>query len=326
MKAPLLQTKGLCKDYLLPRQRLTSPGPRLRAVIDVSVTLEAGQSLGIVGESGCGKSTLARLVTALDRPTAGSVHFDGEDLFALAPEALRRLRRRFQMVFQDPYGSLDPRHRIGRSIAEPLTTLEAPGSRAETNERVAGVLEDVGLKASDASRYPHEFSGGQRQRIAIARAIITHPGLVVADEAVSALDVSVQAQVLNLFLDLQERQGLTYLFISHDLAVVRHIAQQVCVMYRGRVVESGPTATVFTQPAHPYSRALLDAVPHPDPARRRRGGKRAAPAQILDDPLTLPLGCAYASRCPRALPRCREAVPELTAAAPGQRVACFNPL
>ncbi len=323
MSPSLVETRQLSKDYLLPRVSLMAPPPRLKAVIEVSLTLEAGRSLAVVGESGCGKSTLARLVTALDRPTAGSIHFDGQDLTILPSAKLRRLRRRFQMVFQDPYGSLDPRHRVGRSIAEPLRALETDLNRAEADERVAEALEDVGLQPGDVGRYPHEFSGGQRQRIAIARAIITRPSLVVADEAVSALDVSVQAQVLNLFLDLQDRHGLTYLFISHDLAVVRHIAQEVAVMYRGRVVEFGPTARVFARPAHPYTRSLLDAVPLPDPARRRRGGK--AQVQVPDNALSPPPGCAFAPRCTRAGARCRESVPPLEAA-DGRQVACFNPL
>ncbi len=324
MSQALVETRALSKDYLLPRQRLSEPRPRLRALIEVSMRLQAGRSLGVVGESGCGKSTLARLVTALDRPSAGEILFDGEDLFQLPEPRLRRLRRRFQMVFQDPYGSLDPRHRIGRSIAEPLRALESERGQEEIETRVEAVLNEVGLKPKDAGRYPHEFSGGQRQRIAIARAIVTRPSLVVADEAVSALDVSVQAQVLNLFLDLQQSHGLTYLFISHDLAVVRHIAQAVAVMYRGRVVERGPTAKVFAKPAHPYTRSLLDAVPLPDPKRRRRGGQ--AEVQALDNPLYPPPGCAFAPRCARVSSTCKEAVPQLTAFRDEQEVACFHPL
>ncbi len=324
MSTALIETRDLSKDYLLPRQRLREARPRLRALIEVSLTLKPGRSLGIVGESGCGKSTLARLVTALDRPSGGQVLFDGEDLFALSEPKLRRLRRRFQMVFQDPYGSLDPRHRIGRSIAEPLRALEGGAERQAVDERVAAALDEVGLKPGDVDRYPHEFSGGQRQRIAIARAIVTRPSLVVADEAVSALDVSVQAQILNLFLDLQQSHGLTYLFISHDLAVVRHIAQEVAVMYRGRVVESGPTAEVFAKPLHPYTQSLLDAVPLPDPARRRRGGR--AQVQVLDNPLSPPPGCPYAPRCKHASAACRERVPDLLPARDAQQVACFHPL
>ncbi|MEQ8651157.1 MAG: ATP-binding cassette domain-containing protein [Kiloniellales bacterium] len=324
MTQPLVETRALSKDYLLPRERLSEPRPRLQALIEVSLSLTAGRSLGVVGESGCGKSTLARLVTALDRPSAGQVLFDGADLFQLADAKLRRLRRRFQMVFQDPYGSLDPRHRVGRSIAEPLRALESGIDRAETDARIAAALDEVGLKPGDSGRYPHEFSGGQRQRIAIARAIVTRPSLVVADEAVSALDVSVQAQILNLFLDLQQSHGLTYLFISHDLAVVRHIAQEVAVMYRGRVVESGPTAAVFAKPAHPYTRSLLDAVPLPDPARRRRGGR--AQVQVLDNPLKPPPGCAFAPRCALATAVCKEQVPELEALDGAQQTACFHPL
>lgn len=323
MSQALVETRALSKDYLLPRERLREARPRLRALIEVSLSLTAGRSLGVVGESGCGKSTLARLVTALDRPSGGQVFFDGADLFALGDAKLRRLRRRFQMVFQDPYGSLDPRHRIGRSIAEPLHALKGGIERAAAEERIAAALDEVGLKPGDAGRYPHEFSGGQRQRIAIARAIVTRPSLVVADEAVSALDVSVQAQILNLFLDLQQSHGLTYLFISHDLAVVRHIAQEVAVMYRGRVVESGPTAGVFAKPAHPYTRSLLDAVPLPDPSRRRRGGR--AQVQVLDNPLKPPPGCAFAPRCAHASAICKEAVPELTTR-DGVQAACFHPL
>ncbi len=322
--APLIEVRDLSKDYLLPRRRFSQPRPRLRALIEVSLSLGPGLSLGIVGESGCGKSTLARLVTALDRPSGGQVLFEGQDLFALPEVQLRPLRRRFQMVFQDPYGSLDPRHSVGRSIAEPLHALEQRPDRRAAAERVAAALNEVGLKPADAGRYPHEFSGGQRQRIAIARAIVTRPSLVVADEAVSALDVSVQAQILNLFLDLQDSQGLAYLFISHDLAVVRHVAQEVAVMYRGRVVEQGPTAAVFARPAHPYTRSLLDAVPLPDPARRRRGGQ--VQVQVPDNPLQPPPGCAYAPRCRLATSRCREAPPALTPLRDGQSAACFHPL
>ncbi|MBC6405732.1 MAG: ATP-binding cassette domain-containing protein [Rhodospirillales bacterium] len=324
MTQALLETRGLGKDYLLPRRRLTQPRPRISALIDVSLRLEPGRSLGIVGESGCGKSTLARIATALDSPSCGQLLFDGEDLFALSPAQLRRRRRHFQMVFQDPYGSLDPHHRVGRSIAEPLRSLESGAGAGEIRERVAAVLRQVGLKPGDAQRYPHEFSGGQRQRIAIARAIVTRPALVVADEAVSALDVSVQAQVLNLFLDLQQNHGLTYLFISHDLAVVRYIAQEVAVIYRGRVVERGPTAAVFAHPRHPYTKSLLEAVPLPDPARRRRG--RKCQVQVLDNPLKLPKGCVYAARCAQARDACRSAIPQLLEGEPGRAVACHHPM
>ncbi len=257
---PLLAVEGLAKRYRLPRRHLLAPAPEVQALAGVSFTLAAGRSLGVVGESGSGKSTLARLVMALEPPSAGRVLLDGEDLHSLAPAALRAARRKLQMVFQDPFGSLDPRRRIGRTVAEPLAVLHG-ASRAEQRERAAEALEAVGLRAADAEKYPHEFSGGQRQRIAIARALITRPRLIVADEPVSALDVSVQAQVLNLMQDLQDRYGIAYLFISHDLAVVNLVCDEVLVLQHGRIVEQGPPQRLFTAPAHPYTRTLLAAVP-----------------------------------------------------------------
>lgn len=272
---PLLQVEQIVREYRLPRRSLFMPAERFRAVNAVSFNVERGKSFGIVGESGCGKSTLARTVMGLELPASGRVLLEGQDIFALAPRALRDLRKKFQMVFQDPYGSLDPRFKVERVIAEPLEVLRPDLSRSERRERIAAVLDSVGLKASDADRYPHEFSGGQRQRIAIARALVTEPSLIVADEPVSALDVSVQAQVLNLIMELQERRGLTFLFISHDLSVVRHITDQVAVMYAGEIVETGPTERVFSDPEHSYTRSLIEAVPHPDPRRSRRQ-RRAA--------------------------------------------------
>ena len=263
-EAPLLEIENVVRDYRLPKAGLLEAAPNRRALDGVSLTLRAGESLGIVGESGSGKSTLARLVMALERPDAGRIRFRGQDLLALRPDALRRLRRNFQMVFQDPYGSLDPRHRVGRIVAEPLHGLGLDLSSGERRDRVAEALQAVGLKVADLDKYPHEFSGGQRQRIAIARALITAPALIVADEPVSALDASVQAQVLNLMADLQAARGLTYLFISHDLSVVRHITDRVAVMRHGRIVEQGRTAEVFARPGHPYTQALLAAVPTPD--------------------------------------------------------------
>jgi peptide/nickel transport system ATP-binding protein len=263
VSAPLLEVRGLVKRYRLPREHLLQPAPVIEALRGVSFAVQAGCSLGIVGESGSGKSTLARLVMALEVPTEGSVRLLGQDLHALAPAALRAARRDFQMVFQDPYGSLDPRQRVGRIVAEPLVDAAATATRA----RVAESLEAVGLHAGDVDKYPHEFSGGQRQRIAIARALITRPKLIVADEAVSALDVSVQAQVLNLLADLQQQFGVTYLFISHDLAVVDQVCDEVAVMRGGLVVEHGPAEQVLRRPAHPYTRALLAAVPAAPSAR-----------------------------------------------------------
>jgi peptide/nickel transport system ATP-binding protein len=285
----------------------------------VSIRLDPGETLGVVGESGCGKSTLARAVMALERPQAGQVRILGQDPFALDRTGLRELRRHFQAIFQDPYGSLDPRHTVARIVAEPIVSLERLTKSDERRRRIAGALAAVGLGESAMEKYPHEFSGGQRQRIAIARALVTHPALIVADEPVSALDVSVQAQVLNLMMDLQERMGLAYLFISHDLGVIRAIADRVAVMYLGRIVEEGAAAAVFDAPRHPYTAMLLEAAPKPGGARRRTGRADAAPPPT---PRAAAAGCPFAPRCPRAVARCGEAPPELRAVDHGGRAAC----
>ena len=261
--APLLQVDRLVRHYRLPREHPFKPPRVVQALRGVSLTVTAGRSFGIVGESGSGKSTLARCVMALEPPTSGCVRMAGTDLQCLSAPALRLARRDFQMVFQDPYGSLDPRQNIARIVAEPLAALAQPGSRAEQRERAGESLAAVGLRATDLDKYPHEFSGGQRQRIAIARALITRPKLIVADEPVSALDVSVQAQVLNLMMDLQEQFGVTYLLISHDLAVVQHLCDEVAVMQNGQIVETGTPQELFTRPSHPYTQALIAAVPRP---------------------------------------------------------------
>jgi ABC-type glutathione transport system ATPase component len=261
---PLLEVRDLRKDYALPREKLLEAPGEVHALNGVSFTIEAGRSLGIVGESGSGKSTLARLVMALDQPTAGSVRLMGRDLHALPREELRVARRDFQMVFQDPYGSLDPRQTVERIVTEPLGA-QGGVTREEQHSRASEVLQAVGLRANDLRKYPHEFSGGQRQRIAIARALITRPRLIVADEPVSALDVSVQAQVLNLMQDLQAEFGITYMLISHDLAVVHHLCEDVAVLWQGRIVEQGPPERLFAAPEHPYTRTLLAAVPEPEP-------------------------------------------------------------
>ena len=256
----LLRVEGLGKRYRLPRERLLQPAPELQALAEVSFELHAGRSLGIVGESGSGKSTLARLVMALERPSAGRVWLDGQDLQTLDAAALRRMRTQIQMVFQDPYGSLDPRRTVQQTVSEPLALLQGAG-RDEQRRRTAEVLEAVGLRPQDGEKYPHEFSGGQRQRIAIARALVTRPRLIVADEPVSALDVSVQAQVLNLMQDLQDAHGLTYLFISHDLSVIDLVCDDVVVLQHGRIVEQGPADRVFRDPQHAYTQRLIAAVP-----------------------------------------------------------------
>ena len=312
--AALLSVTDLAKHYRLPRESPLRAGPVVQALRGVSFTLQAGRSLGIVGESGSGKSTLARLVMALEAPTAGSVSLLGRDLNALSATALRAARIDFQMVFQDPYGSLDPRQRVRRIVAEPLPAV----SEAERHQCVNEALDAVGLRAADADKYPHEFSGGQRQRIAIARALITRPKLIVADEPVSALDVSVQAQVLNLLQDLRAQFGVAYLFISHDLAVVDHVCgnvgDEVAVMYAGRIVEQGPSEVLFRQAAHPYTQALIAALPQAGGAPSITFAPESTAASSL--------GCSFAARCPWRQARCDAEVPALRALASGHLVAC----
>jgi oligopeptide/dipeptide ABC transporter ATP-binding protein len=320
--APLIDIDNVVRDYALPRPGLFQPHPLFRAVHGVSLAVERGRSLGLIGESGCGKSTLARIVLALDKPTHGTVRLDGEDLFTAPAARLKALRQHMQIVFQDPYGSLDPRHKVGWIVAEPMSVLAPDSSRTERREKVAEVLDAVGLSPAYADRYPHEFSGGQRQRIAIARALVTGPELIVADEPVSALDVSIQAQILNLMMDLREHRGVTFLFISHDLTVVNHVTDDVAVMYLGRVVEQGPTGDVFANPTHPYTDLLLSAVPKPDPAFRRRAKgipvePPAAPAEGA---------CPFAPRCSRVSERCHVEEPALEPHGGGRKVACFHPV
>ena len=265
----LLEVRDLVRDYTLPKQSLLSKPQNLRVLHGVSLSLKAGESLGIVGESGSGKSTLARSVMGLEKPQSGSVTINGKDIYSLGRAELKAARKEFQAIFQDPYGSLDPRHSVRRILAEPVVSLEGATTAESREERIGQVLEAVGLPASAADKYPHEFSGGQRQRIAIARALITRPKLIVADEPVSALDVSIQAQVLNLMMDLQEQFGLSYLFISHDLGVMRVITDRVAVIHLGRIVEEGPTNEVFDNPQHAYTQALVNAVPKPFSGRRK---------------------------------------------------------
>jgi peptide/nickel transport system ATP-binding protein len=317
---PLLEAVDLTRSYLLPRPGPFAPHPRRPALAGVSFRVLAGRSFGVVGESGSGKSTLGRIVLALDRPDSGEVRLEGRSLFDLPRRELRALRAHMQMVFQDPYGSLDPRHRVESIVAEPLVAL-GRASRGERRARVAASLEAVGLRPSDAGKYPQEFSGGQRQRIAIARALITRPKLVVADEPVSALDVSVQAQALNLMSDLQRDAGVTFLLISHDLSVVAHLCETTAVMFRGRIVETGPTDALFAAPAHPYTRELVDATPRLDRTARAPAPRGPALAGSPDS------GCPYAPRCAFAHPRCLEEAPSLAVVgAGGRRAACHFPL
>jgi oligopeptide/dipeptide ABC transporter ATP-binding protein len=320
--APLLVVDQVTRTYQLPREKLWNQPPKVHALQGVSFQMQAGRSMGIVGESGSGKSTLARLVMALEAPTSGSVSILGRDMATLDALALRHARRDFQMVFQDPYGSLDPRQTVHRIVTEPL---QAQGDvpAAQQTQQAREVLLSVGLRATDLEKYPHEFSGGQRQRIAIARALITRPRLIVADEPVSALDVSVQAQVLNLMQDLQAQFDVTYLLISHDLAVVDHLCADVAVIFQGRIVEQGAPQTLFRQAAHPYTQALLDAVPRMEP---RRSGDPRRRTQQVEPRVQLPAACPYAHRCPRAQAICDSQRPELTPLADtGHRVACHFP-
>src|SRR3954464_11795233 len=316
---PLLDVKDLMQRYTLPRESMFKPAGQVHALNGVTAQVMAGRSLGVVGESGSGKSTFARLVMALEAPSSGSVMMSGRDLNTMPADALRHARRDFQMVFQDPYGSLDPRQTIARIVAEPLTALGRL-NRATLRARVAAALRQVGLRDADMEKYPHEFSGGQRQRIAIARALITQPKLIVADEPVSALDVSVQAQVLNLLQDLQQQFGLSYVLISHDLAVVDYLCDQIAVMYLGRIVEQGAPADLFARGAHPYTRALLDAVPRV----RAGGGRRRRGAQAIASQSAAATGCSYVSRCALADQHCREVLPELRKVGETHLAACHK--
>ena len=279
----------------------------MHAVDDVSFSLRQGETLGVVGESGCGKSTLARVLLRLIKPTAGKIFLDGVDLGQLTPRSLRAKRKQMQIVFQDAYASLDSRQKIGNIIAEPLV-VHGIGSRATRRERVSELLKMVGLEPEAAHRYPHEFSGGQRQRIGIARAISLEPKLVVADEPVSALDVSIQSQVLNLLVDLRKKLDLSYIFISHDLAVVEHICDTIAVMYLGEIVEMTDSATLFNAPKHPYTRALMSAIPRPDP--KRRGSSRIVLQGDIPNPENPPAGCRFHTRCPQVMAECKTVKPE----------------
>ncbi len=313
---PLLRAENLTKHF-----RAKDGQGTVQAVNGVSLHLERGETLGIVGESGCGKSTLARLLLRLIEPSSGRVAFDGEELTALAQPQLRARRRDMQLIFQDPYASLDPRLTVGAIVGEPLA-IHGVGDRRERRERVADLLKTVGLDADAAARYPHEFSGGQRQRIGIARAVALEPKLIIADEPVSALDVSIQSQILELLLDLKARLSLSYIFISHDLAVVEQVSDRVAVMYLGRIVETSDTESLYERPAHPYTEALISAVPQPDPERARA---RIVLSGDIPNPENPPTGCPFHPRCPKAFEPCPERLPEtkdISGAARPHLVAC----
>ena len=313
----LLRAERLVKEFPVK-------GGVVHAVSDVSFAVQKGETLGLVGESGCGKSTLGKLVLDLIPPTSGKVYFNGQDLSQFKGEKLRTLRRGMQMIFQDPYASLDPRMSVGRIIMEPLNAHHIGNSRAERKAMVQALMEQVGLRPEFYARYPHPFSGGQRQRIGIARALALNPELVICDEPVSALDVSIQAQILNLLSDLQKQRSLTYLFISHDLNVVRYLSDRVMVMFLGQLCEMAPTEALYTAPRHPYTRFLLEAVPQPDPTRRDE--ERALLTGEVSSPVNPPSGCRFRLRCPYADAACAAEHPALNEVAPGHFCACHHPL
>lgn len=316
-KDVLLECTGLSKEF-------PAKGGKVYAVTDVDLTIYEGETLCLVGESGCGKSTLGRLLLRLIEPTRGKVVFDGQDITAQNTHDLRQTRRKMQFIFQDPYASLDPRMTVGKIIAEPLLAYKVGKDKAEREEMVRRLMDRVGIRPEFYFRYPHQFSGGQRQRIGIARALALSPKLVVCDEPVSALDVSIQSQVLNLLDELQDDFGLTYLFISHDLSVVHHIADRVCVMFLGRVCELGETDDIYAHPRHPYTKFLLESVPQPDPDIRKED--RSLLEGEMPSPMRPPSGCRFHTRCPYATPECSQTEPVLQDCGNGRQVACHHPL
>ena len=314
----LLEIRGLAKRYDIRLGAFGEKQAVVRALDDFTADILEGETLSLVGESGCGKSTTGFAILNLQRPSAGSVRYKGQDIAGLDEDAMRPLRRDLQIVFQDPYSTLNPRMTVGEALAEPIR-FHGLAPKGEVLARVARLLEDVGMTPRFANRYPHELSGGQRQRVAIARALACQPRFIVCDEAISALDVSVQAQILNLLLDLQEKYGLTYLFIAHDLAVVRHISDRVGVMYLGRLAELAPSSALFAEPLHPYTRALLSAVPEPNPRAPRN---RQRLVGEVPSPLNPPQGCRFHPRCPLARDICKTSVPDWREVAAGHHVAC----
>ncbi len=319
---PLLDVRGLVKHFEMPRENFLDQRRVLRALDGVDLDVLPGETVGLVGESGCGKSTLARVVMRLEEPTAGQIIFDGQDISHASQSDIRPLRRRMQMIFQDPYASLNPRMTVGTILAGPLRLHGLANTAADARTRVAELLNLVGLPPASAERFPHEFSGGQRQRISIARALAVEPVFVVGDEPISALDVNIQAQIINLMIGLQERLHLTYLFIAHDLAVVRHISDRIVVLYLGRVVETAKAAELFRRPLHPYTASLISAVPRPSDVR---SAQRIVLKGEVPSAFNPPSGCHFRTRCPAAEPRCAAEVPILAEAAPGHRVACHFP-
>ncbi len=319
----LVATEKLTKFFPVERGLFRGGGVYLRAVEDVSIRVRRGETLGLVGESGCGKSTLGRLILRLIEPSFGRVIFDGKEITALSQGSMRPLRRRMQIIFQDPYSSLNPRMTVREIVGEAIKVFDLATSRSEEDGMIADLLDKVGLRPEHIDRYPHEFSGGQRQRIGIARALAVKPDFIVCDEPISALDVSIQAQIVNLLMDLQDQLGLSYLFISHDLKVVEHVSHRVCVMYLGRVVEQAERESLYDRSRHPYTRALLAAAPVADPDRKRL---RILLEGDLPSPIDPPSGCSFHPRCPRAITGvCDKETPPLDEVEAGHRVACFNP-
>ncbi len=317
---PLLRVTGLAKHYPVGAGLFRRRQATVQALNGINLTIARGETLGLIGESGCGKTTLGRTILRLQEPSAGHVEFDGTDLAALSPAALKAMRRRMQIVFQNPYASLNPRRRVGDIVAQPLT-LHRLATARQAREQAAAMLERVGLRVAHLDRYPHQFSGGQRQRVAIARALILQPDFVVCDEPVSALDVSIQAQVIALLAELRRALGLTYLFISHDIAVIAYLSDRVAVMYLGGIVELGAANDVLHAPLHPYTQALISALPRLDAAdRRARIRLKGEPPS----PLAPPAGCHFHPRCPRATELCRQVAPALRGAGNGRLVACHH--
>jgi oligopeptide/dipeptide ABC transporter ATP-binding protein len=315
---PVLEVTGLCKHFPVRKGLLRRTVGHVYAVDGVSFTIGPAETLGLVGESGCGKTTVGRTVMRLIEPTAGTIKLDGHDVTSLGKKEFRPYRRQLQIIFQDPFSSLNPRKRAGDIVGEPLK-VHGIGTRSERRERVAALFERVGLRRAQMDNFPHQFSGGQRQRIGVARALALNPKLIIGDEPVSALDVSIQAQVINLLMDLQRDMKLSYLFISHNLAVVEHISHRIAVMYLGRIVEYTDKVTLFTRPLHPYTEALLAAVPVPDPAIKRT---KLVVQGDVPSPLNPPSGCRFHTRCPYVMPRCKQEVPALREVEPGHQVAC----
>ena len=321
MSEALLEVHDLVKHFPVGGGMFSRATGQVRAVDGVSFSIRRGETLGLVGESGCGKTTTGRCILQLERPTSGRILFDGTELTTLDEHALQAVRRRIQVIFQDPYSSLNPRMTIGETLAEPLKVHGIVPSSAAREERVRELLVQVGLAPQHARRYPHQLSGGQRQRVGIARALAMEPALIICDEPVSALDVSIQAQIINLLEDLQSRLGLTYLFIAHDLSVVRHISDRVGVMYLGKLVEMADRAALYERPTHPYTRALLSAVPIPDPELEAHRNRTVLRGEV-PSPLTPPSGCVFHPRCPIAVDRCAAEVPALRHIRPGHWGAC----